>query len=384
MSTVPKQFEERHPEPAKRKPGRSVASKDEYFSASQWKLIWWKFKKHKIALIAIPLLLSLYFGAMFADFLSPALMGTRFAAYKFCPPQLIRIYDETEGFRAPFVYGVKGVLNEETYARTFVIDKSVTYPVKFFSRGEAYKLLGIFPTDIHLFTSEGPAFLLGTDQLGRDLYTRILYGSRISLSIGLVGVFFTFFLGLLLGGISGYFGGLIDNLIQRMIDLIMSIPGIPLWMALAASMPRDWPNIKVYLGIVIIMSFIGWTSLARVVRGKILSLREEDFVIAARISGAKSPRIIFKHLIPSFMSYIIVTLTLSIPGTIIGETALSFLGLGLRAPTVSWGVLLQQAQNIRTVAYQPWLLAPIAWIILTVLMFNFLGDGLRDAADPYK
>jgi len=230
----------------------------------------------------------------------------------------------------------------------------------------------------------GPLFLLGTDNLGHDLLTRILYGSRISLSIGLVGVALTFILGMLIGGIAGYFGGVVDSIVQRTIDMLICIPTIPLWLALAAALPRDWPMLRIYLGIVIITSIIGWAGLARVVRGKLLSLREEAFCEAARLAGATDMRIILRHLLPSFASYIIVSLTLSIPSTILGETSLSFLGLGLQPPAVSWGVLMRQSQDVVTIAHHPWLLFPALWIIVTVLAFNFLGDGLRDAADPYK
>jgi peptide/nickel transport system permease protein len=252
--------------------------------------------------------------------------------------------------------------------------------------GEPYKLLGIFPTTIHLLAVDegGPLFLLGTDNLGHDLLTRILYGSRISLSIGLVGVALTFVLGMLIGGVAGYFGGIVDTVVQRMIDMIVCIPTIPLWLALAAALPRDWPMERTYLGIVIITSIIGWAGLARVVRGKLLSQRDEDFCTASRLAGASDMRVIVRHLIPSAASYIIVALTLAIPATILGETALSFLGLGLQPPAVSWGVLLRQSQDVVTIALNPWLLAPALWIIVTVLAFNFLGDGLRDAADPYK
>lgn len=285
----------------------------------------------------------------------------------------------------PFIYGVRRETDSYTLRRTFVPDTSEKHQLELIVRGEPYKLLGLFRTDVHLLGAKGaPLFLLGTDDLGRDLFTRILYGSRISLSIGLVGVALTFSIGMLIGGLSGYFGGVVDTVIQRIIDMIVCIPTIPLWMALAAALPRDWPTVRMYLGIVVITSIIGWAGLARVVRGKLLSLREEDFCVAARLAGASDMRIIWRHLLPSFYSYIIVSLTLSIPSTILGETALSFLGLGLQPPAVSWGVLLQGAQNVVAIGHHPWLLAPTAWIIVTVLMFNFLGDGLRDAADPYK
>lgn len=356
-----------------------------YYVASQWQLVWWKFRKHRLATIAAPVLVFLYLCAAFADFLSPTLPTTRYTDYKNLPPQLIRIYDREEGFQSPFVYDVDREIDSHTFRRTFVVDRSTKHPVRLFAKGESYKLLGLVRTDVHLFGSEGgPLHLLGTDHLGRDTFTRILYGSRISLSIGLVGVFLTFLLGLFLGGISGYLGGIVDTAIQRLIDLIVCIPTIPLWMALAAALPRDWPAVRMYVGIVVITSAISWVGLARIVRGKMLSLREEDYCMAARIAGAKDMRIIVRHLLPSFASYIIVQLTLSIPRTILGETSLSFLGLGLQPPVVSWGVLIKDAQNLETVAHHPWLLVPALWIVVTVLMFNFLGDGLRDAADPYK
>lgn len=356
-----------------------------YYVASQWRLMWWKFRKHRLASIAGPVLLVLYLGAVFADFLSPSTPLTRFPEAKFAPPTPIRLYDTDGGLQRPFVYGIVRETDPETMRRTFVQDTTHKYPLRLFVRGESYKLLGVFRTSIHLFGAEGgPVFLLGTDELGHDLLTMVLYGSRISLSIGLVGVFLSFTLGLLIGGISGYFGGVVDTVIQRAIDAIVCIPTIPLWMVLAGALPRDWPITRVYLGIVVIASTISWAGLARVVRGKLLSMREEAFCEAARQAGASDMRIIVRHLIPSFASYIIVSLTLSIPQTILSETALSFLGLGLQPPAVSWGVLLRQTQNVVAIAHYPWLLWPVLWVIVTVLMFNFLGDGLRDAADPYK
>lgn len=357
-----------------------------YYVASQWKLMWWKLRKHRLAIIAAPILVVLYLCAIFADFLSFTLPETRYPEAKFAPPQLIRFRDDTGSWQAPFVYGIKRFTNPETLARGFTIDKSKKFRLSILGSGPSYKLLGLFPTDIHLITVEegGPLFILGTDQLGHDVFTRILYGSRISLSVGLVGVLLTFTVGMTLGGIAGYLGGTVDTVIQRIIDLVVCIPTVPLWLALAAALPRDWSMLKTYLGIVVITSIIGWAGLARVVRGKLLSLREEAFCEAARLAGASDARIILRHLLPSLSSYIIVALTLSIPNTILGETGLSFLGLGLQPPAVSWGVLMMQAQNIVTIAIHPWLLVPALWIVLTVLSFNFLGDGLRDAADPYK
>ena len=285
----------------------------------------------------------------------------------------------------PFVYEFRQELNEETFRWEYIADTTTRYPVRLFHRGDEYRFWRLFRTDLHFFGVDTPAtiHLLGTDELGRDMLTRVLYASRISLSVGLGGVLISFLLGCLLGGVSGFYSGKVDTIIQRVIEFLRSIPTIPLWMGLAAALPAHWSAIKVYFGITLVLSIVGWTGLARVVRGKLLELREEDFVMAARIAGQGAGDIIRRHLLPSFMSYLIVNITLAIPGMILGETALSFLGLGLRPPVVSWGVLLKDAQNFRTVAIHPWLLIPGIFVIVTVLMFNFLGDGLRDAADPY-
>lgn len=358
---------------------------ERYFLASQRQLIWWKFRKHTLAVVGLWVLGFLYLLAIFCEFVSPYTPTTRFSDLVKAPPQPIRIYDAEGGLQRPFVYGLTETRNPETYRLTFAEDKSQKYPVRLFTRGASYKFWNLFRTDVHLFGVEnGYIFLFGTDALGMDLFSRTVYGARISMSIGLVGVFFTFFLGLIIGGISGYFGGAIDNAIQRSIDLLISIPTIPLWMALAAALPRDWPVVRTYFMITVILSVIGWGSLARVVRGKLLSLREEDFVMAAKLAGATEGVIITRHLLPSFASYIIVSITLSIPSMILGETALSFLGLGMQPPAVSWGVLLKDAQNIVAIAHHPWQLIPCIFVIVTVLMFNFIGDGLRDAADPYR
>lgn len=368
--------------------GAGTQAADAYEAASQWRLMWWKFRKHKLAMIAAPVLLLLYLTAIFCSFLTPTAPTARFADYKNAPPQRIHFVDPDTGFSLrPFVYGLKQEMDKETFRRTFAEDATQKIPIRFFVQGEPYKLLGLFPATVHLFGTEdpkAPLLLMGSDSLGRDLFTRILYGARISLSFGLAGIALTLVLGLLLGGLSGYMGGWVDTLIQRVIDLLVCIPTIPLWMALAAALPRSWTPLQLYFGMILIFSIIDWTGLARVVRGKVLSLREEDFTLAARLAGASDMRIIVKHLLPSFSSYIIVSTTMAIPSTILGETALSFLGIGLQPPVVSWGVLLQDAQNLQTLAHQPWLLWPAAFVIVTVLMFNFLGDGLRDAADPYK
>jgi len=370
------------------KRGRRPEKEASYEVASQWQLMWWKFRKHKLAVFSSIVLLLLYLIAAFCEFLSPNLPDARFTEYKNSPPQKIHFVDPETGFQLrPFVYGMSEKVDPQTFRRTFTEDPEKKYPIYFFVKGEPYKMWGFIPMNIHLFGLEDPKnalILMGTDQLGHDLFSRILYGARISLSFGLLGIVLTLILGLLLGGISGYLGGVTDTIIQRAIDLLICIPTIPLWMALSAALPKDWSALKIYFGLIIIFSIIGWTGLARVVRGKMLSLREEDFTMAARLAGASDLRIIRKHLLPSFASYIIVNVTLSIPGTILGETALSFLGIGLQPPVVSWGVLLQDSQSLETLAHHPWLLWPAAFIILTVLMFNFLGDGLRDAADPYK
>ncbi|MGB9683093.1 MAG: ABC transporter permease, partial [bacterium] len=345
------------------------------YLASQWQLIWWRFRRHKLAIISGVILIIIYLLAIFCEFISPYDPNKYDIRYTYAPPQIIHIFRDGKLVR-PFVYGYKIELDQQTLRRVYRPDPSQIYQVDFFGRGDPYKFWGRWESDIHLIgVKEGTIFLLGTDRMGRDMFSRILYGARISTSIGLIGVFLSFVLGLIIGGFSGYYGGLFDNFVQRAIEFIRSIPTIPLWMALSAALPPHWPPIRVYFGITIILSLIGWTGLARVVRSRFLSLREEDFVMAARLVGASEWRIIMRHMVPSFMSYIIANITLSIPGMILGETSLSFLGLGLRPPTISWGVLLQEAQNVRTVALSPWLLLPGVFVIITVLAFNFLGDG---------
>ncbi len=361
-------------------------AEERYYLASQWQLMWRKFRKHRLAVVAALVLALFYIVAASYEFWQPHGTTTQFNDYLNAPPTTIRLVDENGTFRAPFIYAVTNELNMDTFTREYTEDTSQVYPLHFFVRGEPYKLWGLIESDIHFFGAEGDAklFLLGTDMLGRDLFSRILAGSRISLSVGLVGVFLSFVLGCVLGGISGYFGGPVDIVIQRIIEFLISLPTIPLWLALSAAVPARWPPVQVYFAITVILSIFGWAGLARVVRGKLLELREYDYVTASTLAGASHAHIIGRHLLPGFMSYLIVHLTLAIPGMILAETALSFLGLGIRPPAVSWGTLMQDAQNIRSIAVQPWMLTPGLFVIIAVLMFNFVGDGLRDAADPYR
>jgi len=362
-----------------------ISSEEKYYVASQWQLMWRKFRKHKLAIFGGTILGIFYILAMFCDFFSPYDIYKRYTKYVECPPQRVHFFDERGFNLRPFVYGIKRKIDPKTWRKIYTENKTQKYPIYFFIQRNKYKLWNLFETNIHFFgVKEGNIFLFGTDKLGRDLFSRNLHGARISLSIGLVGVALSFILGAILGGLSGYYGGNADTIIQRVIEYLISIPTIPLWMALSAAVPQEWSPVKVYFSITIILSIVGWCGLARVVRGKFLELREEDFVVAARIAGSTDSRVIIRHLLPSFLSYLIVNLTLSIPAMILGETALSFLGLGIRPPAVSWGTLLQDAQNIRAVTLHPWLLIPGLFVIITVLAFNFLGDGLRDAADPYK
>jgi len=354
------------------------------YVASQWLLMWWRFRKHKLAMIGGIITLLMYFIAIFVEFFAPFPPDLTNTQGTYAPPQALVLFDE-HGFN-PHVLGYTVEIDPVALRRTFVVDPEVTVPVRLFTKGYSYRILGIFESDIHLIGPENPEdfmYLFGADRLGRDVFSRLLHGTRISLSIGLVGVAISLILGIILGGISGYYGGVIDNVIQRLTEFIRSIPTIPLWLGLVAALPTEWGPLQIYFAITIILSFIGWTGLARVVRGRFLTLREEDFVMAARLDGASQKKIMFQHMLPAFYSHIIASVSLAIPGMILAETSLSFLGLGLRPPIVSWGVLLQEAQNIRVVATAPWLMIPALAVVIAVLSLNFLGDGLRDAADPY-
>jgi peptide/nickel transport system permease protein len=367
--------------------GAADAIKQRIFVASQWQLTWWRFRKHKVAVASALVVIGFYLVVVGADFLAYADPNASEAQRSLMPPQHVHWFDG--GRFGPHVYAVKGARDLQSFKRVYRADPSEKISIRLFAQGFEYRFLGVIPTTRHLIGVDGgrdaakTIFLLGTDVQGRDLWSRLMYGTRISLTIGLVGVTMSLVLGVVLGGLSGFYGGIADTLIQRVIEILRSIPTIPLWMGLAAALPRDWSILQVYFAITIIISLLAWTELARVVRGRFLSLREEDFVVSARLVGCSQMRTIFVHMVPSFMSHIIAATTLALPAMIVSETALSFLGLGLRPPAMSWGVLLQQAQNVQTVAISPWLMLPAVPVIVVVMAFNFLGDGLRDAADPY-
>jgi len=374
------------PAPFEPRSAETLTSEQEaFYRASQWRIMWWKFRRHRIAVFCAAILAALYLSSLVSEMLAPYGLNTRDSKHIYAPPQSVGLFHEGK-FVGPFVYGYNVKLNLETMKREFVANPDKVQPIRFFCRGDDYEFWGLVEGNFHLIcpAKDGTLFLLGTDRLGRDMLSRIIYGTRISLTVGLLGILVSFLIGITLGGISGYYGGWIDNLIQRLIEIVRSFPELPLWMALSAALPVTWSPIFIYFGITIILGLLDWPGLARSVRSKFLALREEDFAVAAVLMGAKPSRVIGRHLLPSFTSHLIASLTLSIPSMILGETALSFLGLGLRPPITSWGVLLNEAQNINVVALYPWLMLPVVPVFVVVLAFNFMGDGLRDAADPYN
>jgi len=365
----------------------ALESKDEkIYYASQWQLIRWRFGRHRLAVISLFVLVFMYIMAFLPGFFAPYQKDERFKGYQISKPSTIHLFND--GKFQPFIYDMELKMNQETFRMYYEENpEGAIYPIQFFVRStETYKLLGLFDSNLHLFgvPEEGPPLMLfGSDGLGRDVFSRVIYGSTISMTIGLVGIAISFVLGISLGGIAGYTGGLLDGVVQGTIDLLQTIPQMPLWMTLSAAIPRDIPVTQRYFAMTLVLSLLGWTGLARVVRGRLLAMREEDFALAAKGAGASDWRIVTRHLVPGFTSHLIVNITMSIPAMILGEVSLGFLGLGMQKPAVSWGVLLQDAQNIVAIAHQPWLLIPAGAVIITVLLYNFVGDGIRDSADPY-
>jgi peptide/nickel transport system permease protein len=364
---------------------RLTPEQERFYLASQWKLMWWKFKLHRVAVVSGIILLLMYGSTLVTEILAPYNLQTRNTDFIYASPQRVHLFHDGR-FVGPFVYAQKKTLDMDTLRREYTEDRSQPHPLRFFCYGVPYRFWGMIDTSIHVVCPApgSTLFLLGTDRLGRDVLSRILYGARISLTIGLLGIAISFALGLVIGGLAGYYGGWVDMTVQRIIEIIRSFPELPLWMALSAVLPVTWSPILIYFGITAILALLDWTGLARAVRSKLLALREEDYTTAARLMGATPSRFLGRHLLPGFMSHLIASATLSIPGMILGETALSFLGIGLRPPITSWGVLLNEAQNINVVALYPWLMLPVVPVIVVILAFNFFGDGLRDAADPYR
>ena len=361
----------------------AVKAEEARYGLSQFQLMWRKFKRSRAAIIAGIVIILLYLTAIFANFLAPYGGDQRFTDYLYVPPMPLH-FDFNTGL---YVEGLEKKVDLDTLLTTYKVNPDIKTPIRFFVHNQPYKLLGLIDSDIHLFgidDKEAGLYLLGSDRQGRDMLSRIFIGSQMSLTIGLLGVFMSLIIGSIMGTVSGFYGGAVDNIIQRLIEVIRSFPSVPLWMALSAALPQHWPPEQVYFSITIILSFIGWTWLARQLRGKVLALREEEFVNAALLSGASDSWVVFRHLIPAVLGHIIVISTLAMPGMILAESTLSFLNLGLRPPMISWGVLLNEAQSLETIRHFPWLLFPAFAIAITVLAFNFFGDGLRDAADPYS
>lgn len=372
------------------KPSQKTEKKkqDRYYYASQWQLMARKFRKHKLAMVSLVVLMILYVVAIFGNFFAPQGTEKYDGSYVNCPPHGIHLFHEGK-FIGPFVYGLARERDPETYMMKFVDNKEEIYKVHFFvqgAEGSEYKFLGLFETNLHLFEAEGEGrvFLFGTDSMGRDLFSRVILGAQISLFIPVVGMLLTVFLGLIMGSLAGYVGGWVDTVIQRAVEVVRSFPQVPLWMALSAAIPKTLKPAQVFMLMTLILSLISWPDLSRVVRSKFISVKKEDYIMSSRISGAPAVKVVTRHMIPSFLSYIIVNMTMSIPNLIIGETTLSFLGLGLRSPATSWGVLLQETNKLETISFYGWKLIPMIFVFVTILAFNFLGDGLRDAADPYK